>query len=113
LKRNLQVFEESACIFYFTCKFLNSAPQFISSIDCTGIDLISKFPPAPNEKSRGSKSGEQQGQEIGPACYQSSVQDNFQAAIDTLHDYNAVEHRRVEAACDEARIKRSVIDKVT
>jgi hypothetical protein len=38
-KKNLQALEDSGCILYFTCKFLNSTRQFLSSIDCTGIDL--------------------------------------------------------------------------
>jgi hypothetical protein len=32
------------------------------------------------------------------ALDQSSVEDNFRTAIGALHDYNLVEHRRVETA---------------
>jgi hypothetical protein len=104
--RNWQVFEESACTLYFTCKLLNLTPQFLSSLDCTCIDLISEFLP-PKEKSRGSKSDEQAGQETGSVCGRSSVQDNFRAAIDALHDCNVVERPHVETACEDARIERS------
>jgi hypothetical protein len=46
-KETPQVLEGSACtcILYFACRFLNSTPQFLCSIDCADIDLISKFPP--------------------------------------------------------------------
>jgi hypothetical protein len=38
-------------------------PQFLSSIDCIGIDLAYKYPH--RKKSRGFKPGEHEGQESG------------------------------------------------
>jgi hypothetical protein len=102
-KRNSQAFEEFACILYFTCKLSNSTPQFPSSIGCTGIDLVLKYPHK-KEKSRGFKSGEPSGQETEPACDQFSVQDSFRTVIDALHDCNVVEHRLVDMACEDTRI---------
>jgi hypothetical protein len=55
-----QTFEDSGCISYFPRKHLNSTPQVLSSIDCSGSDP--GFQISPKIKPRGFKSGERAGQ---------------------------------------------------
>jgi hypothetical protein len=62
-KINSLVFKESGYTLYFTCKLLNSSPQFLSSINCNCIDLA--FQISSQQKSRLFKSGERTGRDTG------------------------------------------------
>jgi hypothetical protein len=76
-------------------------PQFLSVVNCIGIDLSFKYPH--RRKAVEFKSCECAGQELELHVYNpSSIQDNYQTAVDWLNDCNMVKHNHVETTCEDA-----------
>jgi hypothetical protein len=74
-------------------------PQFLSSIACTGIYLVYKY--SHRKQSRGFSQVSVQARKLElNICDQSSIQDNFQTANVTLHNYNVVENHYAETPCE-------------
>jgi hypothetical protein len=89
--------ENSKYIIFFACKLLNSTPQFLSSINCAGIDLDFQISPR-KETREDSSQVSVQARELGlQVREQSGGQDNFLTAVETLHSCcNVAEHHRDE-----------------
>jgi hypothetical protein len=86
--------------FYFTCKFLNSTSQFLSSIDC--LDQAFGFQISPHwGGGRRLKSDEHTGDDTAASLSRPIQRPvNFRTAVNALNDCKMAEQRRVEIACE-------------
>jgi hypothetical protein len=87
-------------VLYCTCQVFISTLEYLSSIDCAGIDLGFQISPQKKKTVReDSRKVSVQARKLELHIHdQSSVQDNFRTSTDALNNCNLVNNRRDETA---------------